>query len=64
MSTPSTAEPTCPSCGRQLVEISLDVGGEDVRMRSCSACDLRSWHTEDGPVAIDGVLQGLRQSSA
>ncbi len=50
----------CSGCGRAFVEITLDVGGDEVMMRSCSACDLRSWHRADGEaLPLDGVLADL-----
>jgi hypothetical protein len=51
--------PRCSGCGRAFVEILLDVGGREVTMRSCSACDVRSWHGPDGELALDGVLADL-----
>ncbi len=52
-------QPRCSGCGRAFVEIVLDVGGQQVTMRSCSSCDVRSWHGPDGELPLDGVLAGL-----
>jgi hypothetical protein len=51
----------CPGCGRAFVEITLDVGGDDLIMRSCSNCDIRSWHGPDGELALDGVLADITE---
>lgn len=58
-----TLKPRC-SCGRAFVEITIDVGGQPVIMRSCSHCDVRTWHGPDGEVPLRGVLTGLSAASA
>lgn len=57
-------ETRCSGCGRAFVEITIDVGGEDVVMRSCSNCDIRSWHGPSGELALDGVLAGINANRA
>jgi hypothetical protein len=37
----------CPGCGRALVVISLAKDTQEVKMRSCTPCDVR-WWTVDG----------------
>ena len=49
----------CGGCGRTFVEITLDIGGDDVIMRSCSNCDVRTWHGPEGELPLDGVLADL-----
>ena len=39
-----------------MVEIGLQVAGERVTMRSCSACDLRWWEGYDGRVELSDLL--------
>jgi hypothetical protein len=46
----------CPGCERAFVEISLEVGGRVLRMRSCSNCDTRQWFDPEGERPLDGVL--------
>ena len=47
----------CPNCKiHDLVVITMNLGPERVVMRSCSACDLRSWEGLDGTLALDSVL--------
>jgi hypothetical protein len=49
----------CPRCDRSLVEITITLEGDDVTMRSCSACDHRSWQREGQAVDLDGVLTDM-----
>ena len=46
----------CPHCGRTLVTLETDLGGETVTMRSCSACDTRTWTRNGEPVDLRDVL--------
>jgi transcriptional regulator NrdR family protein len=47
----------CPRCHvSQLVEISLQLQGEPIRMRSCSRCDTRWWETEGASLDLTDVL--------
>jgi transcription elongation factor Elf1 len=47
----------CPNCGRELVVIEMNVGGERLVLHSCSPCDLRWWEGHDGGVVpLAGVL--------
>ena len=48
----------CPGCRtRQLVVIDMHVGGESVRMASCSSCDARWWEGTDGALPLTQVLE-------
>lgn len=48
----------CPRCRtRQLVMIEMLIGGEAIRMASCSACDARWWEGTDGALPLAGVLE-------
>lgn len=49
----------CPRCHRTLVEITINLEGDEVTMRSCSACDHRSWQREGEAVDLEGVLTDL-----
>ncbi len=47
----------CPNCRiKELVVIEMTVGGEQVRLHSCSGCDLRWWETSEGTTSLAGVL--------
>lgn len=46
----------CASCDGWLVEITFSLEGAPVTMRSCSACDRRSWHREGEQVDLAGAL--------
>jgi transcription elongation factor Elf1 len=50
---------SCERCGGSLVSITFVVGGEPRTMRSCSACDLRTWLAGSDPIDLDGVLADL-----
>jgi hypothetical protein len=52
----------CERCGGSLVAITFTVGGEPRTMRSCSACDHRTWHAGGAPVGLDGVLAALHNT--
>jgi hypothetical protein len=52
----------CERCGGSLVSISFSVAGEPRTMRSCSACDHRTWLAGSAPVALDGVLAELHDT--
>jgi hypothetical protein len=57
------AQQRCPGCGREFVEIGLEVGGRPLTMRSCSNCDTRQWFGPDGEQALDGVLSHISAST-
>lgn len=44
---------SCPSCLSPLIEIRL---GEELTLRSCSACDTRFWLRDDQETDLGGVL--------
>ena len=58
------AQSRCSGCGRTHVEISLEVNGRTMAMRSCSNCDTRQWYGPDGERALDGVLADISAASA
>lgn len=39
-----------------MVEITITLEDQDVTMRSCSACDHRTWARQGEAIEIDGVL--------
>ena len=49
----------CAGCGDETVEIGLTIDGHRLVMRSCSNCDLRSWHRDGETVELDGVLTDI-----
>ena len=47
----------CPSCrASQLVEIDVTVGDRELKMRSCSNCELRWWDSGGENVGLNTVL--------
>jgi len=46
-------------CNNEMVEIGLTVDGSGLVMRSCSACDTRTWHRDGEEVDLDGVLHDI-----
>jgi hypothetical protein len=50
---------SCRNCGNEEVEIGLTIDGSRLVMRSCSTCDVRSWHRDGDQVDLDGVLHDL-----
>jgi hypothetical protein len=42
-----------------MVEITIQLEGDDVTMLSCSACDHRFWRREGEAVDLDGVLTDM-----
>jgi hypothetical protein len=52
----------CERCGGSLVSITFSVAGEPRTMRSCSACDHRTWLAAGSPVPLDGVLAELHDT--
>ena len=49
----------CPDCHAPLVEIELPVGRSHATLRSCSNCEHRSWHGDEGEIELAGVLAAL-----
>ncbi len=49
----------CESCGREHVEVELDLKGATLRMRSCTACDRREWVGPEGPLELPEVLDAV-----
>jgi hypothetical protein len=49
----------CERCGGSLVSITFDVDGEPRTMRSCSACDHRTWLAGAERIDLDGVLSEI-----
>lgn len=46
-------------CDHEKVEIAIVVDGTRLLMRSCSECDVRSWHRDGSSVELDGVLHDI-----
>jgi hypothetical protein len=53
---------SCERCGGSLVSITITVSGEPRTMRSCSACDHRTWLASGAPVDLGGVLAELHDT--
>jgi hypothetical protein len=52
----------CERCGGSLVSITFTIAGQPRTMRSCSACDHRTWLASGAPVGLDGVLAELHDT--
>jgi hypothetical protein len=52
----------CERCGGSLVAITFTVSDEPRTMRSCSACDHRTWLAGGDPINLDGVLAELHDN--
>ena len=46
----------CPRCRQRMVVINIDLRGEELTLRACSRCDVRSWVRDGEPTTLDGVL--------
>jgi hypothetical protein len=53
---------SCERCGGSLVSITFTIAGQPRTMRSCSACDHRTWLASGAPVGLDGVLAELHDT--
>lgn len=53
------ADALCPTCGTALAEIHMTVDGEQLTMRSCTPCGVRSWHRAGIPFPLEDVLADL-----
>ncbi|HEV8298937.1 MAG TPA: hypothetical protein VGQ20_16640 [Acidimicrobiales bacterium] len=49
----------CGRCGGSLVTITFSIEGAPRTMRSCSACDHRTWLAGSRPIELDGILAEL-----
>jgi DNA-directed RNA polymerase subunit RPC12/RpoP len=48
----------CPRCrSRQLVKIEMTVAGEQLMLKSCSACDVRWWEDRGEHLPLADVLE-------
>lgn len=48
----------CPRCrSRDLVTIGMSVAGENVVLKSCSACDVRWWEGAGQRLELSSVLE-------
>lgn len=54
---PKIEDMKCPACRiRELVVIQIRVGGELLKLHSCSHCDKRWWQSLDGSLTLNSVL--------
>lgn len=52
----------CSRCARAgMVEIRMNIAGEDVLFHSCGRCEARQWSSPDGPLSLDRVLELARR---
>ena len=52
----------CSRCARAgMVEIRMNIAGEDVLFHSCGRCEARHWSSLDGPLSLDRVLELARR---
>jgi len=51
----------CPSCQNgSIIEIRMQIAGEDLTFRRCGRCGLQSWTNPDGRVPLTRVLELAR----
>jgi len=51
----------CPSCERgSIIEIHMEIAGEELIFRRCGRCEAQSWATADGRVPLSQVLDLAR----
>jgi hypothetical protein len=51
----------CPSCAKgSIIEIRMQIGGEEFTFRRCGRCEAQSWATADGYVPLSRVLELAR----
>lgn len=51
----------CPSCAKgSIIEIRMQIAGEDLTFRRCGRCELQSWTNPDGSVPLSRVLELAR----
>lgn len=53
----------CPRCSSPTVEITLFDGTAELTMRSCSACDHRTWYRAGEPASKVDVLTTVGTAS-
>jgi hypothetical protein len=46
----------CPRCRGPIVAIELTLDGRELKMQSCSRCDLRLWQDDGEDVELTEVL--------
>jgi hypothetical protein len=51
----------CPSCTKgSIIEIRMQIAGEELTFRRCGRCEAQSWATADGHVPLSRVLELAR----
>jgi hypothetical protein len=51
----------CSTCGkRELVEIRMTVGGEELMFRRCGKCESQGWEGAGGTLTLSHVLDRAR----
>ena len=55
---------TCERCGANTVDLPTTVGGEDLVLRRCAACDLRQWRRGDDVIDLTTVLDLTAEAHA
>ena len=52
----------CSRCAKDdLVEIRMNIAGEDLMFHSCGRCEAKQWSSGDGPMSLDRVLAMARR---
>lgn len=44
-----------------MVEIRMNIAGEDVLFHSCGRCEAKQWSSPEGPLSLDRVLDLARR---
>lgn len=51
----------CPSCTNgSIIEIRMQIAGEDLTLRRCGRCERQSWTNPEGRVPLSRVLELAR----
>jgi hypothetical protein len=51
----------CPTCTKgSIIEIRMQIAGEELTFRRCGRCEAQSWTTADGRVPLSRVLELAR----
>jgi ribosomal protein S27AE len=52
---------TCPTCTKgSIIEIRMQIAGEELTFRRCGRCESQSWATADGRISLTHVLELAR----
>ncbi len=53
----------CPVCSKELVTLKMNVDGHDLIMKSCQACDTRTWALAGDRIDLQEALAHVGEHS-